>query len=430
MKLLRAGVCLLVAFSVLAHGVVEVWSESVLEVGAALLFLAWALAIVRSRNAKIEWGALHWAVGGLLVWANLQLALRITVSPFLTWTAILRWGACALIFFVATQVFRERRDYRVMTWFLILLGFGVALEGIIQYFTSSGSIYWLRQLSAGGEPFGPYINRNHFAGLMELLAPIGMAFLAFRGVRRDLVPLVGLFTLVPVGAIFLSASRGGVVAFLIETAMLAALFIFRRSQKLKIVPAVAFVLLGIAVIGWLGATRAVGRFLPNHPGEATLTRRWSMFKGAERIFFAHPLTGTGLGTLEVVFPRYETDYDGKLVNHAHNDYVETLADLGVPGGLLGLAFLVTLFKKGTGGLASEQSHFSFAYHAAALTACVGLLLHSLVDFNLQIPSNALIFLIQAGLAVTPPLPQDTIVRRSRSSSLRQSTVDTSVPARP
>jgi len=429
-KLLRAGVCLLVAFSVLAHGVVEVWSESVLEIGAALLFLGWALAIVRSRDAKIEWGGLQWAVGGLLVWAILQLALRITVYPFLTWTAILRWGACALIFFVATQVFRERRDYRVMSWFLILLGFGVALEGIIQYFTSAGSIYWLRQLSAGGQPFGPYVNRNHFAGLMELLAPIGMAFLAFRGARRDMVPLVGLFTLVPVGAIFLSASRGGVVAFLIETAVLAALFFFRRSQKMRIVPAVTFVLLGIAVIGWLGATRAVGRFFPNQPGEATLPRRWTMFKGAAQIFLAHPLTGTGLGTLEVVFPRYEMDYDGKLVNHAHNDYIETLADLGVPGGLLGLVFLVTLFKKGTDALEGEQSHFSFAFHAAALTACIGLLSHSLVDFNFQIPSNALIFLIQAGLAVAPPVPQETVARRSRSSAMRHSTVDTRVSARP
>jgi O-antigen ligase len=351
------------------------------------------------------------------------------VYPFLTWTAILRWGACALIFFVSTQVFRERHDYRVLTWFLVVFGFAVALEGIIQYFTSTGSIYWLRHLSAG-QPFGPYVNRNHFAGLMELLAPIGLAFLAFRGVRRDMVPLVGLFTLVPVGAIFLSASRGGIVAFLIETAILAVLLMFRRSHKMRIVPAVAFVLLAIAVIGWLGATRAVGRFFPSQPGEATVPRRWTMFRGAAHIFIAHPLTGTGLGTLVVVFPRYETDYDGKVVDHAHNDYIETLADLGLPGGLLGLAFLWILFKKGTEALESEQSHFSSAFHAAALTACVGLLLHSLVDFNLQIPSNALIFLIQAGLAVTPPLPQETVVRRSRSSSLRHSAVDTSVPARP
>jgi hypothetical protein len=59
-----------------------------------------------------------------------------------------------------------------------------------------------------------------------------------------------------------------------------------------------------------------------------------------------------------------------------------------------------------------------------------LLFHSLVDFNLQIPSNALIFLIQAGLAVSPPLAQEVVVRRSRSSSLRQSTVDTGISARP
>jgi O-antigen ligase len=427
---LRFGVCLLVAFAVLAHGVVEVWSESLFEIGAALLFLGWAIAATRSQETKIEWNGLHWAVSGLLLWSILQLLLHITVYPFLTGTAILRWGACALIFFVSTQVFRERSDHRALTWFLVVFGFLVAVEGIIQYFTSSGSIYWLRQLSVGGQPFGPYVNRNHFAGLMELLIPIGLAFLFFRGVRRDMVPLVGLFTLVPVGAMFLSASRGGVVAFLMELGVLLVILIFRKSRGAKIVPVVAFLLLGIAVVGWLGASRVIGRFLPNQPGEVTLSRRWSMFMGASRIFLAHPLTGTGLGTLEVVFPRYETDYDGKVVDHAHDDYIETLADIGLPGGLLGLLFLGTLFRKGAQSLESEQSHFSFALHAAALTACVGLLLHSLVDFNFQIPSNALIFLIQAGLAVSPPLPPETVVRRSRSSSMRHSTVDTSVPARP
>ncbi len=429
MRSLRASVCLLIAFSVLAHGVVEVWSDSVLEIGAALLFLGWALVAARSDDFKIEWNGLHWAVAGLLAWSMLQLALRITVYPFLTWTGILRWGAIAMIFFVSTQVFRERRDFRVLTWFLIVFGFLVAVEGIIQYFTSTGSIYWLRQLGAG-QPFGPYVNRNHFAGLMELLAPVGMAFIAFRGVRRDMVPLVILFTLVPIGAIFLSASRGGILAFLIEVGILGVMFIFRKSQKSKIVPAIAMALLVIAVVGWLGATRAIGRFLPNTPGEATLPRRWTMFKGASHVFLAHPLTGTGLGTLVVVFPRYETDYDGKVVDHAHNDYIETLADLGIPGGLLGLGFLLVLFKKGAAALETDQSHFSFAFHAAALTACTGLLFHGLVDFNLQIPSNALIFMIQAGLAASPALAQEAALRRSRSSSLRHSTVDTNVPARP
>src|SRR5208282_1250559 len=131
--------------------------------------------------------------------------------PYLTWIALLRWGACFLIFFVATQVFRERGDLQMLTWFFVLLAFCVALEGIIQYFTGTEKIYGLRELQLGGGPFGPFVNRNHFAGLMELLTPVGLAFLAFRGVRRDLIPLVGLFTLVPVAAIFLAASRGGLI---------------------------------------------------------------------------------------------------------------------------------------------------------------------------------------------------------------------------
>ena len=306
-KVLRAGVCLLVAFSVLAHGVVEVWSESVLEIGAALLFLSWAFVIVRSEESKIEWNGLLWAVAGLLAWAVLQLAFRITVYPFLTWTGILRWGAIALIFFVSTQVFRERQDYRMLTWFFVVFGFlQSALEGIIQYYTSTESIYWVRQLSAG-RPFGPYVNRNHFAGLMELLVPIGMSFLAFRGARRDMVPLVGLLTLVPIGAIFLSASRGGIVAFLIEMGILGTLFIFRRSRSVKIVPIDCVSAAGNCS-GWL-----VGRNAGRRTLFAESARRSDFGAAAGRCLRARPiffsrtrLTGTGLGTLVNVFPALRT----------------------------------------------------------------------------------------------------------------------------
>jgi hypothetical protein len=72
-----------------------------------------------------------------------------------------------------------------LTWFLVLLGFSVGLLGIVQYFTSQGTMYWIRDLPEGGDVFGPYVNRNHFAGFVELVAPVGLALLVFRGVRRD-----------------------------------------------------------------------------------------------------------------------------------------------------------------------------------------------------------------------------------------------------
>jgi O-antigen ligase len=110
--------------------------------------------------------------------------------------------------------------------------------------------------------------------------------------------------------------------------------------------------------------------------------------------------------LQEVFPLYETSYDGLIVNHSHNDYVEALAETGVIGGLCGLVFLVFLFWMAWKILSVEGDLRSFAYHAGALVACLGLLVHAGVDFNFHIPSNALIFLLQSALAssVFPALP--------------------------
>jgi putative inorganic carbon (HCO3(-)) transporter len=110
--------------------------------------------------------------------------------------------------------------------------------------------------------------------------------------------------------------------------------------------------------------------------------------------------------LQEVFPLYETFYDGLIVNHSHNDYVEALAETGLVGGLCGLIFLIILFWNSWRILNTEDDPRSFAYHTGALVACLGLLVHAGVDFNFHIPSNALFFLFQAALATSafPPLP--------------------------
>jgi O-antigen ligase len=111
-----------------------------------------------------------------------------------------------------------------------------------------------------------------------------------------------------------------------------------------------------------------------------------------------------LGSLVAVFPRYEVAYDGLVVDHVHNDFAELLAEMGILGGLCGLAFLWILIRDARKSFIAEQGHFSRAVHAGAITALCGLLLHSMVDFNLHIPSNVLLFLLNAHLATTTPLP--------------------------
>lgn len=411
MRTIRFGICAVAAFSVLAFGAVEVWSQTIVEIGAALLFLWWAALVFREQEMEIRWMAVYWPLLAFIAIVIVELLFHVTVYPFYTRVALLEFSACALLFFLCGQAFRERGELRFLAWFLMCFGFAVALFGIAQHFTSNDKLYWVRPLTAGGEPFGPYVNRNDFAGLMELLTPTGLSLLLFRGVRREQMPLIGLLTIVPVAALFFSSSRGGIAAFLFELALLAVLVRYRKAEKLHRAAVAGVLLAAVAVAGWLGANKLIERVTQVHSSEVSLERRWTMFVGTWHVFLGSPIAGTGLGTLVDVYPRYETQYDGKIVDHAHNDYVELLADTGIVGGFCGLAFFWLFFRAAWARIGAEQSLFSLGLHAGAIAACSGMLVHSLVDFNLHIPANGILFLLMVSLAVGPVLPP-----RTRTSS--------------
>jgi len=415
MKIIRAGLYVLILFSVLAFGTVEVWSQSLLEMGAGILFLLWAMIVFKDPKAKVYWSSLNWPILGVIAIGVMQLCFGATPYPFLTRLELLRFGTYLLLFFLLAQSFRVRADLSRLVWFLMLMCFGVSLLGIVQHFTSEGTIYWLRPLRSGGDPFGPYVNRNHFAGFVELTLPVGLAMLIFRGLRRDLYPLASLLTIIPIGALILSGSRGGIVSFGFEVAVLWLLAKTRKGPEGPRLTALAIVALAaVALIAWLGAGEAIERFSMVRPGEVTIERRFTMSQGAAHIFEDHPVKGAGLGALVAIYPRYEILYDGRLVDHVHNDYIEMLAETGVLGGLCGLAFLWILFREAKTCYGAEQGHFSRALHAGAVTGLCGMLLHSFVDFNLHIPANALLFLLQAYLATSTPLSSESVPARRRS----------------
>jgi O-antigen ligase len=408
MTALRVGLCVLIAFSVLAFGTVQVWSESILEIGAALLFVYWALVVYRSAGAKIQWNSLNGPLLGLVGIGLLQLLFHASAYPFLTRVQLLKLAAYFIVFFLGAQAFRSRADLTALAWCVILFCFAVSVLTIIQHFTAGNTIYWLEPVN-GGEPYGPYVDRDHFAGFVELTLPVGLALMAFRGVRRELLPLMTLFTIVPVGALVLSGSRGGLIGFTFEIGILGWMMWKRRalrSGRVAVIGAVAVA--ALFFVSWVGASRAIQRLSALKSPDVTFGRRISMARSAAHIFFDHPLKGCGLGTLVAVYPRYETEYDGRIVEHVHNDYMETLAETGLLGGLCGAAFLWLLYSAAKKNFAAEQGHFSLGLHAGAIMAVGGLLLHSFVDFNLQLPANALLFLLQAYIVTTPSLPSEAV----------------------
>ncbi|MCL6566524.1 MAG: O-antigen ligase family protein [Acidobacteriia bacterium] len=399
MKAIRIGLCLVVTFAVAAHGAVEPWSEFGVQAAAAALLLLWAGLSLRRGTAELRWSPLFVPLLALGAIALVQYFSGASAYPYLTKIALLKWCAYLVFFFLAVQAVRTVEEARGMVWYLLVLGFAVALFGIVQHLTFNGKLYWFRELRYGGIVFGPYVNRNHFSGLMELLLPLGMAILFVRGVRRDQLPLVGLFTLVPVGALFLAASRGGIVSFVTETMLLAGLVFALPGGRRRMAMVLGFVLLASGLLVWLEADAFLQRFT-ELAEEITHDRRLSMARDAWRIFREHTWLGTGLGTFGTVHPRYESFYDGKLAVHAHNDYLELLAEMGIFGGLALLGFLLLLFRLALGRVARERLAFALAVRLGALSGCAGLLVHSLVDFNLQLPSHAMLFLLLAAMATS------------------------------
>jgi O-antigen ligase len=399
MKPVRIGIFAIIAFAVLSHGAVEPWARGILEAASGILLLIWAVPFVLSKKeCPIVLPPLLFPLAALALLATAQLAFRLTTSPFTTRIELQLMLSMLVLFFLAGQAFRTLADWRSFAWFVMVLAFLVAGLGILQHLTFNGKLYWFRELKYPGVPFGPYANRNHFAGFAELVLPMSLVPLLLGRVRRERLAMVGMLAIIPLSALLLSASRGGIISLAAELAFLALVLILRRTAGRHLVAGGVVLLLAFLTVSWLGVNQILSRFSGLQTLEVTQGKRASMRHGTWQIFLDHPVLGTGLGTLQQVYPRYETLYDGKIVNHTHNDYLEALAGTGLVGGLCCAWFIATLFISALGFLKSGDNSFANTLRLCGWTGCWGLLVHSLVDFNLHIPANLLLFLLMSMLA--------------------------------
>ena len=230
---------------------------------------------------------------------------------------------------------------------------------------------------------------------MEMLLPIPLTLSMSHLLRWEKRTLVGFCGALMASTIFLCGSRGGMIAFMLEMVLLAILT-FCGSRRFPAL--VAYILLCISTIGFI--------LLSNHgPGLARIGDlnagiRPQIVKDSLKMFAKRPLLGWGLATFPTVYPRYRSFYTNLFVNEAHNDYAQLLVETGVLGFILMLWFLVQVYRRGLAQLRGWQSHWDKALSVSALTACTGILAHSLVDFNLHIPANAAFFYVSCALAAS------------------------------
>ncbi len=398
MKLFRFGICALVGIAVVTHGGVEEWARAILETGAGFLFLAYAVRLWLNGKEKLVFSPLLSSLALFFLLVLGQWLFRTTVSLYNTRVELQLLLADLVLLFLAVQAFRTLQDWRGFVWFGMVLAFFTSTFGILQHLTFNGKLYWFRELRYGGIPFGPYANRNHFAGFVELVVPLALVPLVLGRVRRERMVVVGLFAVLPVAALFLSASRGGIVSFCVQMALVGFLILRRRGLRKHLLSAAAVLLGALLIVSWLGVGRILQRFSSLQTLEVTAGKRAAMRKGTWRIFLDHPVIGTGLGTLQIVYSPYETLYDGKIVNHTHSDYLEALAETGILGGLCCAWFLASLSVKSLALFREQDFSFAGVLQLSGLVGCVGILVHAFVDFNFHIPSNLLLFFLMAHLA--------------------------------
>jgi len=414
MKVIRTGIFVVIAFAVLSHGAVEPWSRAVVESAVGLLMALWALVFFYAPlPQEVVLPKLLWPMAALAVLGLAQLALRLTASPFSTRIELQLLLSMLILLFLSAQVFRSTGDWRQLAWFVMILAFVVSGFGILQHLTFNGKLYWFREMRYGGIPFGPFVNRNHFAGFVELVLPMSLVPLLLGRVRRERMVIVGILAIIPLSALLLSASRGGIISLGAQLAFVVLVAVLRKAAGRHLYVGGLVLMAAFATVSWLGINQVLTRFSSLQTLEVKESKRVAMRRGAWRIFLDHPVVGTGLGTLQQVYPPYETLYDGKIVNHAHNDYLEALAETGALGGVCCAWFLGLLFFEALRFLQNEGNSFANTLRLCGWTACCGLLVHSLVDFNLHIPSNLLLFLLMALLATAEMAPDNRTSRQRR-----------------
>ncbi len=448
----------------LLFGAVYPWAYGLLEIGVLAAFLPWLWRGLHSPDPGPRpsgWGLA--CLMGFVALAGLQLVplpqelvkwlaepihrlwhldflppdiarpralLPLSLYPFATantWILFL----CYLLAFCLAAALAAPRGQALrpgaLVWLIILTGFMVAAVGIAQKGLEAKAIYGFFSPRHSKFFTGPYVNYNHFAGYLELAIPLGVSVVAFAlgpGRRSpataSLAWLCGGAVVIMTAALFMSRSRGGILAFSLvalgQVLVITALFGLRRmGGRFVAIGLVVLILLGVGahMTDW---RQTLPRFSALFHQDPTENIRWKLFKDILRMSGQMPLTGTGLGTFAVGYPPFKTITRQGLFTHAHNDYLEILAETGWPGLLLFLGFAAWVLRRGVGALARALSRRNRgdpepARRALLLTGSLGgvvsLLVHGLVDFNLRIPANALTWFVLCGITVGLSLRPET-----------------------
>ena len=403
------------------YATVETWSTGLWEISVLIITILGAVKIFLKKEINFDFNSLGYPLIGLVIIGLFQLIIPITSRKILTYDSFATWDATIklliliMFFGVFCSVINTDQRRQTVVNIIIVMASVIALIGIGQSYL--GKLIWPRA-NAG---YGPFVNRNHFAGFCVMAVGLAGARVMLRTVERERMALHICYLIIMCSGIVLSASRGGFLALIGVVFFLTLNSVSSKKdaknesgQSLKIRFAGTAVLLVVMAAGAMFITSSddlMQRFASiqaeTEEGETPDQKfsRSELWQNTSKMIKDHPLLGVGLGAYQFVYPRYDQSSGILRAEQAHNDYLHIIAETGIVGLILVISFIVILFGKGF-SLMQTKNVRRQAVILGSLAGCFGIAIHSFVDFNLQVTNNAQIFMVLAALATTMPIKED------------------------
>ncbi len=432
--------CLAIILSALAYGTVHSWTLAVFFLGGIAMLVLWVIDSWVLGSVRISRNILQLSLLGMFVLGVVQLLpLRdpgnigtpsiplvksLSFDPYST-RLILVEVAALFIYFAATLIFIDTpKRLRLLVRTITIFGFFLAIFGLTQSFISPNKVYGIRE-QVQSEAFGPFINRHHFAGYMELALAVPLG-LIFSGSIEKEKRFIYLFAAGLMGvALIMTNSRGGIISLMAEILFLVATMGLRRRHKkresaektpriksaaMKAGLALALVVALFSGVVLLGGEEVLSRLVGSVNTEDPTTGRAHFWSVTVDIIKTHHLIGTGLGAFAVVYTGYDSRNGLYRLEQAHNDYLQVLSDGGIVGAAIALFFVINLFRMGFTRRESSDD-FRRGVATGALAGCFAVLVHSFFDFTLHTTANALLFLVLSAMATMNGRVEDVQSRR-------------------
>jgi O-antigen ligase len=395
----------LLMFGPVAFGAVEPWSIFMLQTGAVLLALVWIAKQWLDGAIRINWNPLFLPMGIFASLVLVQISFRVSAYQHDTISHAFLYVTYAILCFLSSQTLLRGAQARKLALMFCIYGAAIAVFALLQGISPNGKLYWMRQPRMGGWIYGPYVNHNHYAGLMELLIPIPLVVSLTRLAPSKERIAAACAAAVMAGTIFLSGSRGGMLALFGELVVLSVVLIKQRHDLRAAAALGLFLLLVVGLLTWLGGDELSRRLATVHSSHTDISAdmRFQINRDGLRMFRQHPILGWGLGCFPVAYPQFRTFYTNFFVNQAHDDYLQLLVEMGLLGFATMIWYLVVLFRRAWRKIPNWTAEVGGAVTLACMLGVTGILVHSAVDFNLEIPANAALFYVFCIVAAAEPM---------------------------